>query len=88
VGATRQQLVLAYGLEYLLIALATAVFGVAAGSLAGWLVVTQMMNLPYTWLPAPAVAAAVLAMITVVILGLIGTFRVLGQKPAPVLRNL
>jgi putative ABC transport system permease protein len=88
VGATRQHLVLAYGLEYMLIASATALFGVIAGSLAGWLVVTQVMNLSYAWLPGPAVAAAGFAVVAVVILGLIGTFRVLGQKPAPVLRNL
>jgi putative ABC transport system permease protein len=88
VGATRQQLIFAYGLEYLLIASATALFGVVAGSLAGWLVVAQVMNLTFAWLPGPAAAAAGFAVIAVVILGLIGTFRVLGQKPAPVLRNL
>ena len=88
VGATRGRLVLAYGLEYLLIGLATAVFGVAAGSAAGGVVVTQVMNLPFTWLPGPALAAAGGAVAAMVVLGLIGTYSVLGQKPAPVLRSL
>jgi putative ABC transport system permease protein len=88
VGATRGQLVLAYGLEYLLIGLATALFGVAAGSLAGALVVTQLMTLPFVWLPGPAAAAALGAVAATVTLGLAGTFTVLGQKPAPVLRSL
>lgn len=88
VGATRGQLILAYGLEYLLIGLATAVFGVAAGSLAGAMVVVQMMNLPFVWLPGPAAVAALGAVAATVVLGLIGTFTVLGQKPAPVLRTL
>jgi putative ABC transport system permease protein len=87
-GATRVQLILAYGLEYLLIGLATAVFGVAAGSLAGAMVTTKLMNLPFVWLPGPAAAAALAAVAATVVLGLIGTFTVLGQKPAPVLRTL
>jgi putative ABC transport system permease protein len=88
VGATRRRLILAYGLEYLLIGLATAVFGVAAGSLAGAMVITQVMNLPFVWLPGPAAAAALGAVAATVVLGLLGTFTVLGQKPAPVLRSL
>jgi putative ABC transport system permease protein len=88
VGATRRQLVLAYGLEYLLIGLATAIFGVAAGSLSAALVLTQLMNLPFVWLPGPAALAALGAVGATVTLGLIGTFRVLGQKPAPLLRAL
>ena len=40
-GATRRQLLAAYALEYLLLGLATAVFGVLAGSLAAWLIVTD-----------------------------------------------
>ena len=87
-GATRGRLILAYALEYLLIGLATAVFGVAAGSLAAAMVITQVMNLPFAWLPLPALAAAAGAALATVALGLIGTFTVLGQKPAPVLRAL
>jgi putative ABC transport system permease protein len=88
VGATRGRLVLAYAIEYLLIGVATAVFGVAAGSAAGALVITQVMNLPFAWLPGPALGAAAGAVVAMVVLGLIGTFTVLGQKPAPVLRSL
>jgi putative ABC transport system permease protein len=87
-GATRGQLILAYALEYLLIGIATALFGVAAGSLAGALVITQVMNLPFVWLPGPAAAAALAAVAATVVLGLASTFTVLGQKPAPVLRAL
>ena len=88
VGATRGRLILAYAIEYLLIGLATAVFGVVAGSLAGAMVITQVMNLPFVWLPGPAAAAALGAVAATVVLGLLGTFTVLGQKPAPVLRSL
>jgi putative ABC transport system permease protein len=87
-GATRAQVIAAYGLEYLLLGLATAVFGVAAGSLAAWLVVQGVMTLTYVWLPLPALLAAAAALAVTLVFGLFGTFKALGQKPAPVLRNL
>ncbi len=87
-GATRAQLIRAYALEYLLIGAATALFGIAAGTLAGALVITKVMNLPFVWLPGPSLVAAAGAVAATVTLGLIGTFKALGQKPAPVLRNL
>jgi putative ABC transport system permease protein len=87
-GATRLRLVAAYALEYLLLGSVTALFGMAAGTIAAWVVVTRLMNLPFTWLPAPAIAAAFCALLITVALGLVGTARALGQKPAGVLRNL
>ncbi len=87
-GATRWRLLGAYALEYLLIGLATAVVGVAAGSVAAWLVMTGIMNLSFTWLLLPALAATLGAAGLTIAFGLIGTFSALGQKPAAVLRHL
>jgi putative ABC transport system permease protein len=87
-GATRRQLISAYALEYLLLGLITAIFGVAVGSLAAWRVVVDVMNLSYVWEAGPAVAAAFGAGVVTVAFGLIGTFAALGRKPAQVLRNL
>jgi putative ABC transport system permease protein len=87
-GATRGRLIGAYALEYLLLGAATALFGVSAGSIAAWYVVTRVMNLTFAWLPGPAAAAAFGALSITVLLGLIGTFTALGHKPATVLRNL
>jgi putative ABC transport system permease protein len=87
-GATRRQLVSAYALEYFALGAATAVFGVAAGSLAAWFIVSDLMNLPFAWLAGPAVAAAGGALALTIGLGLAGTLRALSQKAAPVLRNL
>ena len=88
VGATRMRLLSAYALEYFALGLATAVFGVAAGSAAAAFAVTKIMNLPFAWLPGPSLAAAAGAIAVTVALGLLGTFTALGQKPAAVLRNL
>jgi putative ABC transport system permease protein len=87
-GATRGRLLVAYGVEYLLLGLATALFGVMVGSIAAFFVVRDVMNLTFVWLPVPAFAAALGALVLTVILGLLGTFTALGHKPAPVLRNL
>jgi putative ABC transport system permease protein len=87
-GATRGRLLGAYTIEYLLLGLATAVFGVAAGSVAAGLVVTRIMELPFAFVPGPAASAAFGALAVTVVLGLAGTFSALGQKPAPLLRNL
>jgi putative ABC transport system permease protein len=87
-GATRARLVAAYALEYLLLGLATGVFGVVAGSIAAALIVTKLMNFPFTWLAGPALLAAFAALVLTLAFGLVGTFTALGQKPAPVLRNL
>ena len=87
-GATRARLIGAYVLEYSMLGLATALFGVAAGSAAAWMVLTEVMNLPYVWQPGPAAAAAFSALIVTLAFGLLGTFTALGHKPATVLRNL
>jgi putative ABC transport system permease protein len=88
VGATRGRLLAAYALEYLILGVATAVFGVAAGTAAAAFVIRQVMNLSFTWLPGPDLIAAGVAVAVTVALGLVGTFHALGQKPAPVLRSL
>lgn len=87
-GATRARLIGAYALEYLMIGLATAVFGVAAGSIAAWQIVTRLMTLGFVWQAGSAAAVALAALAVTVGLGLAGTLMALNQKPAAVLRNL
>lgn len=87
-GATRSRLLGAYTLEYLMIGAATAVFGMAAGSLAAWLIVTRLMTLGFEWQAGSAAIVVGAALIVTVALGLAGTLMALNQKPASVLRNL
>ena len=87
-GATRRTLIAAFSLEYMLIGAATALFALAAGGIAAWFVVARIMGLPYLLLPSVAVSTLVVALVLTVGIGLVGTWRVLGQKAAPVLRNL
>ena len=87
-GATRARLLGAYALEYLLIGLATALFGVVAGSVAAWLIVTRLMTLGFTWQIGSAALVVMAALLVTVGLGLAGTLLALNHKPASVLRNL
>ena len=87
-GATRARLLGAYALEYLMIGFATAIFGVLAGSVAAWLIVTRLMTLSFVWQAGSAVGVVAAALIVTVGLGLVGTLLALNQKPATVLRNL
>jgi putative ABC transport system permease protein len=87
-GATRMRLICAYAIEYFTLGLATAILGVAAGSAAAAFVIVRIMNLPFVWTPGPLLGCAAGAILATVALGLIGTFKALSQKPAPVLRNL
>lgn len=87
-GATRVRLLGAYALEYLMIGFATAVFGVIAGSVAAWLIVTRIMTLSFIWQAGSAAGVVAAALLVTVGLGLAGTLLALNQKPASVLRNL
>jgi putative ABC transport system permease protein len=87
-GATRARLLGAYALEYLMIGFATAVFGVFAGSVAAWLIVTRLMTLSFVWQAGSAAGVVAAALLVTVGLGLAGTLVALNQKPATVLRNL
>lgn len=87
-GATRKTLITAFSLEYMLIGLATAIFALLAGGVAAWFVVARIMNLPSVFLPEVAISTVAIALVLTVGIGLAGTWRVLGQKAAPVLREL
>ncbi len=87
-GATRARLLGAYALEYLMIGLATAIFGVVAGSVAAWQIVTRLMTLSFVWQAGSAIGVVAAALLVTVGLGLAGTLLALNQKPATVLRNL
>ncbi len=87
-GATRARLLGAYALEYLMIGLATAVFGVIAGSVAAWLIVTRLMTLSFVWQAGSAAGVVLAALIVSSGPGPGGYVGSLEPKPATVLRNL
>jgi len=86
-GARRRQVVGSLLLEYGVMAAATALIAALAGSVAAWAVLTQVMRAEWTPLPGAVAATALAAALAIVALALAGTWRALGRKPAPLLRN-
>jgi len=86
-GATRRQLVLAFAAEYAILGIASAVFGVAAGSLGSWFLAHWILEMPWAFSPLIALATAGIAVVITVSTGLAVTFRALTAKPAGVLRD-
>ena len=86
-GATRGDIVTAYVLEYGLLGLVTAVIAALVGSVTGWAVVTWLLRISWSFEPMAVVVTTVLATAITIGAGLIGTWRALGQKAAPWLRN-
>jgi putative ABC transport system permease protein len=87
-GATRRFILSSYALEYAAIGLVSALFGVVAGALAGWGVVTQVMKIEFVSDPTGALLAATAAIVVTVLFGLTGTLQILSKAPASHLRNL
>jgi putative ABC transport system permease protein len=86
-GATRRTLMGAYALEYGMIGLATAIFALSAGYGAAWFVIENIMGMNAQFDPVTVALTIIIALVVTVGFGLAGTWRVLGQRAAPALRE-
>lgn len=86
-GATRGRITRAFLLEYGILGLITAAIAGVIGTLAAYLVLTEVMDMPFIFLPAVVVLTALLASFLTILLGYLGTLRALSHKAAPLLRN-
>ncbi|UTW55195.1 ABC transporter permease [Kordiimonas sp. SCSIO 12610] len=87
VGAVRSQILRAYLLEYTLIGLITALIALGLGTLAGWLVITQLWESEFRALPGPMLTIVAVSLAVTIIFGLGASFRALSIKPNEVLRS-
>lgn len=87
-GGTRSTLIRAFSYEYMILGTATALFALLAGGVSAWFVVSRIMKLQSTFLPDVALGTLAIALVLTVGIGLAGTWRILGQKAGPVLREL
>ena len=86
-GATRRSIAQAFLLEYGLLGLVTATIAAVIGTVAAWLVLTEVMKADFVFLPQAVLSTALIATAITVGFGFVGTWRALGQKAAPLLRN-
>lgn len=86
-GATRADVLRAFVFEYLLLGLATGLIAAVVGALAAWGVVTEVMRISWA-IDIGLIATVIVACITVTLIaGFAGTWRAMGTKAAPLLRN-
>ena len=86
-GATRRRILAAHFLEYLILAAVAALFAVGLGTIAAWIVVGQVMHVPFAF-SAGAVARALAVSVGLVFLfGGVGTWAVLRAPAVPYLRS-
>jgi putative ABC transport system permease protein len=86
-GARRRVLLEAFLVEYLVIGIAVALVGGLLGSLAAWLVVTQVMEAPWSPAPLSLLSVLVVAILAVLAVGGASLWRLVGLPAAPVLRH-
>ncbi len=85
-GATRGRILLSFALRSALLGVAAGVVAIIAGGLAGWAVMTVVMEGDYVFEPWSALAIVLGGVIATLVAGLAFAWRPLAARPAQVLR--
>ena len=86
-GATRPAIARAFLVEYGLLGFVTAAIAAVVGTVAAYGVLTYAMGLDFEFNATAALGTAGLAAAITLAFGFVGTWRALGHKAAPLLRN-
>ncbi len=86
-GATRRDIVAMQLAEHAVLGLAAGAIAVVVGAAASWAIVRHVMGFAWTFLPQEALLTAAGCVAVATVAGLVETWRVLGRKAAPQLRN-
>jgi putative ABC transport system permease protein len=86
-GAKRADIMGALLVEFALSGAAAAIVAAVVGTGCAWLLVALYMKVEFVVLPGTLALTVLAAASSVALLGLAGTWRALGQKAAPLLRN-
>jgi putative ABC transport system permease protein len=86
-GATRGRVARAFAVEYGCLGLVAGLGGAVTGALTAWIVLRFVLDVPPVLEPVPIAAALLASVALAVSVGFLGTFRLLGRKPLPVLRR-
>lgn len=86
-GATRRRILVTHFIEYLLLAVVTALFALVLGGIAAWVAVTGVMDLDFKFSWSAALQALGLSTALVLLFGGLGTWAVLRAPPVPYLRS-
>jgi putative ABC transport system permease protein len=86
-GATRRDLLIAFAAEFLVLGLAAGAIAALVGSLAAWRILEGPLDTAFHLETGTILATLAVGITLTLVLGLAGTWRALGQKPASWLRE-
>jgi len=86
-GATRRRLLLAYAFEFLAIGSIASLFGLVTGTVAAFAIVTFALKSPFVVSPWPVFGVTFFAVASTLVLGLVGTWRILSERPSAYLKS-
>jgi putative ABC transport system permease protein len=86
-GATRGVVARAFAVEYGLLGATAGIGGGLLATILAWAVVRWVLDAPWTFDPTPVLLGLAVTIALALGVGFLTTFRLLGQKPFPVLRR-
>lgn len=86
-GATRKRILLAHLIEYLILTIISASIALIFGGLLSYVLVTKVMKLNYIFSGLAMLEIFAIVSLLVMPIGLLGTWRILGQKSTSYLRQ-
>ena len=86
-GATRLRIALVYVIEYGVLGAATGVIALAAGTLAGWVIATSFLDVPFTFDLKAVIVTVAGGGAATLLFGLLGALGALRARPARRLRS-
>lgn len=86
-GAIRKRILLSHFVEYAVLAAVTAAVAAVLGTISAWIVVTQVMEIDFTFSSTAVLGALALALVLVMGFGGFGTWQVLRAPAVPYLRS-
>ncbi|MCC6141182.1 MAG: FtsX-like permease family protein [Nitrospira sp.] len=85
-GATRRLLIGSFALEYLLLGIVGGAIGAGLASALSWALLRWVFDLDWALHPSILLIGLGLTMVLTLLVGFLSTYRLLGQRPLPVLR--
>jgi putative ABC transport system permease protein len=87
VGATRGFIARTFAAEYALLGFIAGIVAVCLASALSWVLLTHVLELTWTLDPTVLLTALGGTVVLTLLVGLLSTFRLLGQRPLPILRQ-
>jgi len=86
-GATRRDIVATFAAEFILVGVSAGLISAVVGSLAAFGILEGLMKSPFSLHAQVVFMTLLIGIVLTLVLGLAGTWKALGNKPASYLRN-